>query len=78
MLAQPGSAAEANVVEGVRSAGSPPDPGQLDTVQAAFTQAFNVVGMVGVATMLGVLAIVVVGGRRRALREEPATAYSGR
>jgi hypothetical protein len=33
--------------------------------------------MVGVATMLGVLAIVVVGGRRRALREEPATAYSG-
>ena len=60
VLAQPGSPAEANVVEGVKAAGSPPDPEQLDAVQAAFTQAFNVVGMVGVATMLGVLAIVVV------------------
>ena len=77
VLAQPGSAAEANVVEGVRGAGTPPDAAQLDHVQAAFTQAFNVVGMVGVATMLGVLAIVVAGGRRRALKEERATAYSG-
>ena len=53
MLGQPGSPAEANVVEGVKAAGSPPDPEQLDAVQAAFTQAFNVVGLVGVATMWG-------------------------
>ena len=77
MLAQPGSAAEANVVEGVKGAGSPPDPDQLDAVQAAFTQAFNVVGMVGVGTMLGVLAIVVMTGRRVRQPDEPATAYSG-
>jgi DHA2 family multidrug resistance protein-like MFS transporter len=75
-LAQPGSAAEANVVEGVQGAGTPPDPQQLDAVQEAFTSAFNVVGMVGFATMLGVLALVVTSGRRRARQEQRVTAYS--
>ena len=77
VLAQPGSPAAANVVEGVRGAGTPPDAAQLEHVQAAFTQAFNVVGLVGLATMLGVLAIVVASGRRRPVQEERATAYSG-
>jgi MFS transporter, DHA2 family, multidrug resistance protein len=78
VLAQPGSPAEANVVEGVKAASSPPDPEQLDAVQAAFTQAFNVVGLVGVATMLGVLALVVVNGRRVRQPDAAVTAYSGR
>jgi len=46
-------------------------------VQAAFPQAFTVVGMVGVATMLGVLAVVVMTGRRVRQPDEAATAYSG-
>ena len=55
-LGLPGSAAAQNVIEGVREGRH--DPALLGAVRSAYTDAFHVAGLVGVALMVVVLVLV--------------------
>jgi DHA2 family multidrug resistance protein-like MFS transporter len=53
----PGSTASQSVIDGLREAGIRHDPALLDSVRSSFTDAFHVVGLVGVAVMIAVLVL---------------------
>jgi len=55
-LDRPDSPAAVSIVDGLRTAGA--DTGLLHDVRAAFTDAYNVVGLVGAATLILVLALL--------------------
>jgi DHA2 family multidrug resistance protein-like MFS transporter len=57
-LALPGSPANVSVVNGVHHAAVTGNAAELATVRAAFTHAFNIVGVIAVLVMLGVLYLV--------------------
>jgi DHA2 family multidrug resistance protein-like MFS transporter len=65
-----GSTAEQSVIDGLREAGARHDPALLDSVRSSFTDAFHVVGLVGVLVMIAVLVLAARATRKAP--EEPA------
>jgi len=70
-LGLPGTSAEQSVIDGVREASAQRDPALLTSVRDAFTDAFHVAGLVGVALMIVVLVLAA-----RATREIPSPALA--
>ncbi|MFG6194301.1 hypothetical protein [Nonomuraea sp. JJY05] len=73
LLDLPHSPASVSVVDGIRDASARGDLQLLQHVRAAFTDAFNVVGLVGV----GVLGLVLLLARPRPSRALPVTGMNG-